>query len=120
MPHEWKSATDLAYAMAARARAGKNVLLSPETALAVAEHLAGPAIRGPTSKWNIDVYTQGSAIYRLNDKGEPAEVMAFAGNALVARAAFDYLCKHNPEDSFSQVRRAWVEAERIVDKKRSG
>ena len=119
MSREWISSTDLARAMAGRARSGKNVVLSPETALAVVEHLEGPAAsRGPTDRWSVDVHTQGSAVYRLNDKGEAAEIMAFAPNTLVAGAAFEFLCKHYPEDSFSQRRRGLVEAERVVGKRK--
>jgi hypothetical protein len=119
MPHEWKSLRHLAEAVRRKARAGKNVVLSPETALAVAEHLDGrPPSRGPDRLSNIDAFTQGSAVYRLYPNGERAELIAFASSALVARAAFDYVCERYPEDSFSQRRRAWVEAERIVQKKK--
>ncbi len=113
MPREWKSDLELALAMQEKAIAGENVVLSPETAYYLCG-LMTPKPEGPGARFRIDVHADGSAIYELDAAGEIKTVVAFARNASVARAAFDYLCKEYPEDSFSQRRRSWIEAQRIA------
>lgn len=70
--------------------------------------------RPPRDRSWIDVHAQGSAIYKLDAQGDIDEVVAFASNSIVARAAFNELCASYPRYSFSQRRRSWVEEERIV------
>ena len=104
--------------MRKRATSGRNVVLTPETALSLCsfiEDTGRPLMRGIVAPFD-----EGSAVYRVDDKGDIVELVAFARSALVARAAFDYLCDRFPEGSYSQRRRAWVEAERIVRKAREG
>lgn len=111
MERRWISTSELADAIKARAAKGKTVTLSPETAQLVAQVLEGRQITMPAT---VDVFSQGSAVYRVNEKGDIAEIVAFARSALAARAAFDYLCNRDPRASFEQRRRAWVEADRII------
>ncbi|MET3790635.1 hypothetical protein ABID37_000826 [Aquamicrobium terrae] len=75
--------------------------------------------RQPRGRSWIDVHAQGSAIYKLDAKGDIEEVVAFASNSIVARAAFNELCASYPRYSFSQRRRSWVEEERIVGEEES-
>ena len=84
-------------------------MLSPETALLVAQLIA-PA-SPPAMK---DLYAEGSTIYQLDHRGEIFQIVAWARNALVARTTFEYLCEKYPKESFSQRRRSWVEADRII------
>lgn len=104
---------ELAAAIRAQAAAGRNVVLSPETARRVAQCLDTPTPRRP-SIWNINAHADGSTVYLLDARGEIVEVVAFAKSGLVARAAFDYLCENQPKESYSQRSGARVEAERIV------
>lgn len=105
---------ELAAAIRAQAAAGRNVVLSPETARRVASHLDPPPPQ--KSIWNINAHADGSAVYQLDARGEIVEVVAFAKSTLVARAAFDYLCENRPNESYSQRNGARVEAKRIVDR----
>lgn len=105
---------ELADAIRAQAAAGRNVVLSPETALRLTQCLDTAPRRA--SIWNINVHVEGSTVYLLDARGEIAEVVAFAKSALVARAAFEYLCENHPNESYSQRSGARVEAERIVDR----
>lgn len=112
MSRNWKDMAELGAAIRERAAAGKQVVLSPETALRVAATLA-PASRRPVNGF-IDPFSEGSSVYRVNEQNDILELVAFARSALVARAAFDHLCERYPNESYSQRRRAWVEADRIV------
>lgn len=89
-------------------------IISPETARLIATLIESQ--RQYRDRFQIDVHSQGSAVYKLDAKGEIEEAVAFARNSLVARAAFNELCARYPKDSFSQRRRSWVEAERISRK----
>jgi hypothetical protein len=112
MKRKWSSATELADALRARAGEGLTTVVSPETAKLIAFLIDPP--RRPPDRFHIDAYAQGSAIYKLDAKGEIDEVVAFAKSTLTARAAFLELCESNPRYSFSQRRKSWVEDERIV------
>lgn len=117
MGKRWKSTADLAEAMRERAARGRNVTLSPETALLVAQLIAPaspPPMKDPHARFRVDLYAEGSTIYQLDHRGEIFQIVAWARNALVARTAFDYLCEKYPKESFSQRRRSWVEADRII------
>lgn len=112
MSRKWNSAAELAAALRARADEKRNTVLSPDTARLIALLLEAP--RQHRDRPWVDVHAQGSAIYKLDAKGDIEEVVAFASNSIVARAAFNELCASYPRYSFSQRRRSWVEEERIV------
>lgn len=99
-----------------RADRGQNVVLSPDTARLVAALIEERTV--PKVRSLIDPFSEGSAVYRLDHRGEIAEIVAFARNALAAKAAFEYLCAYNPNESYLQKRRAWIEGKRIVVKER--
>ena len=66
---------------------------------------------GPGAKWNIDLHSSGSCVYRLNAKGDDIEIVAWAQSSGVARAALEALRKANPDYRYQQRRRAWVESD---------
>lgn len=108
---------ELAIVFQARAEVGWNTLLSPETTLLVSKALQAylpkpPPIEtnDPGSRFCIDVFASGSAIYRML-QGEIFGVAAWAKNSLVAHAAFDRLLQQYPTDQFMQKRASWIERE---------
>ena len=113
MDRTWKTA-DLAAALRARAEAGKVVRLSPSTARLIAGLI--DQSQRPRDLSDINHFSEGSAVFRLDHRGEIAEIVAFARSALAAKAAFEYLCENYPNESYMQKRRAWVEGLRIVEK----
>ena len=90
------------------------MVLTPETARLLADAVDRRSSR--SDRLGINPFSDGSTIYRLDCEGEILEIVAFARSALAARMAFEYLCSHDPEQSFSQRRRSWVEVERIVSR----
>jgi hypothetical protein len=50
----------------------------------------------------------------LDAKGDVMEILAWARNAIVARVAFEELCRREPGYHLQQRRKSWVEEERIV------
>ena len=58
-----------------------------------------------------DFYADGSFIYRLDDRGNSVECIAWAKNAFVARKALEALRTEYPDQKFEQRRRAHVESE---------
>jgi hypothetical protein len=114
MSRQWNSLAELAAAIRTRADSGRRVILTPETARLVADAIERRPCR--PDRLRFDPFSDGSTIYRLDGRGEIIEIVAFARNALATRAAFDYLCEREPEQSFVQRRRAWIEAERIVER----
>ena len=56
--------------------------------------------------WRPDLHADGSCVYLLDDKGEIVSIEAWARSSLVANAAFEHLCAQNPQNSYSQRRRA--------------
>ncbi len=65
-------------------------------------------------KTQFDLYSSGSTIYLLDSAGNDSEVVAWAKSTMVARAAFDHLCRQYPDRSFEMRRKAWVEEERVI------
>jgi hypothetical protein len=61
--------------------------------------------------WKIDLYSEGSCVYRLDSDGEIESIAAWARNSLVAAEAFKALVKQYPNDRFEQRRRSHVENE---------
>jgi hypothetical protein len=111
----------LAAAIEDRVRCGhQRIVLSPPTALwmarqiqnAVTRQKSGPSASG--SKFCLDLYGTGSCIISLDAKGDMMEILAWARNAIVARAAFEELCRREPSYHLQQRRKSWVEEERIV------
>jgi len=115
MRRKWKDLDELLDALARRAIAGKPATLTPETAALLVNALrdAAEAAR-PSGRLSVDLYAEGSTIYQLDHRGEIFQIVAWARNALVARTTFEYLCEKYPKESFSQRRRSWVEADRII------
>ena len=115
MRKTWKDAEELADAMKARAEAGKNVVLSPPTALWLARQLHNSIAqhRAPKmkSKFDVDLHGEGSTIYRLDSAGEIDRIDAWARSTAVGRAALESLKEKYPADSFMQKRGSWVEGE---------
>lgn len=106
----WKDIDELLEALARRAIAGRQVTLSPETvALLVNTLRDATAPAKPKHKLDVDLYASGSTIYRLTAAGEDEEIVGWARNALVARAALEELMRRYPEARFMQRRRSWVE-----------
>lgn len=113
MERRWTTLDDLGAQFVERAMRGKSSTLSPATAKLVGEALIRasaprPAPRPRDKRFDVDVFSEGSAIYRLLS-GEIDETVAWAQNALVAYTAFDALVERYPKDVFSQRRRSWVE-----------
>lgn len=110
MHRKWKDLDELLDALARRAIAGKPATLTPETAALLVNALrdAAEAAR-PSGRLSVDLYAEGSTIYRLDQAGEAEEVVGWAKNALVARAALEELKRRYPEARFMQRRRSWVE-----------
>lgn len=87
-----------------RAAVGWYSRLSPETAMLVADALQAygpkpdpqPASQSPVWRLSVDMYAQGSMIFRLDAKGELAEVVAWARSSLVAGAAYERLMQQYP------------------------
>jgi hypothetical protein len=50
----------------------------------------------------------------LDANGDVMEILAWARNAIVARVAFEELCRREPGYHLQQRRKSWVEEERIV------
>jgi hypothetical protein len=61
--------------------------------------------------WKIDLYSEGSCVYRLDSDGEIESIAAWARSSLVAAEAFKALSEQYPRDRFSQRRRGFVERE---------
>jgi hypothetical protein len=120
MQKTWNDAAELANAMEERALCGGKVVLSPSTAVWIARQIhnavrrqkSGPS--APVSKFCIDLYDTGSCIISLDAKGDMTEILAWARHAIVARAAFEELCRREPGYHLQQRRKSWVEKERIV------
>lgn len=110
MRRAWKNLDELLAALARRAVAGKPVTLTPETtALLVNALRAATSSEKSRERLAVDLYSEGSTIYRLNQAGESEEVVAWGRNALVARAALEELKRRYPGARFIQCRRSWVE-----------
>jgi hypothetical protein len=109
--------SELAAAFRRRSAEGKFTRLTPETALLVAAALEAFAPKpepvqlhqSPDDRLRVDVYSTGSAVYRLRRDGGIAEVVAWARSTLVARTAYEKLVEQYPGESFMQKRRSWVE-----------
>lgn len=105
----------LASILRQRAGAGWNTPLSPETAMLVADALyayappPAPAHRGPGAHYCVDMFKDGSTVYRLHRDGEIFQIDAWARSTLVAGTAYDELVKRYPNERFMQKRRSWVE-----------
>jgi len=67
-------------------------------------------VKGP-DKFRVDLYSEGSTIYRLDAEGKDLEIVAWARSSLVARAAFLHLLKEYASDQFMQRRRSWIEGD---------
>lgn len=65
-------------------------------------------------RFNFDPYSEGSCVYETDAEGNIRELVAWAKSTLVANVAFEKLCEQNPETSYLQKRRSWVENERVV------
>lgn len=65
----------------------------------------------PNAKWRIDLYSSGSCVYRLDEHGDSVEVVAWAKNSAVARAALEAVRKEYPDYAYEQRRRAHIESE---------
>lgn len=115
MRKTWDEAAELADAIKARAESGRNVVLSPLTALWLAAQLHNSISRHRApkrkSKTDVDLYSEGSSIYRLTETGDIEQVDAWARSAMVGRAALVALGRQYPDKRFEQRRRAWVEGE---------
>jgi hypothetical protein len=109
MTRKWIHITELSAAMRERARAGKEVKLSPKTALLVAAFLEDRTLR--PDRFTVDMYKEGSAIYRLDDKGEIFQIDGWARSSLVGKVTFRALTEAYPDERFSQRRGSWVEAD---------
>ncbi|MGB3899821.1 MAG: hypothetical protein WA973_14875 [Mesorhizobium sp.] len=103
-----------------RAAAGWTTPVSAETAALVADALdayapppPAPPTKSPDSRFSLNAYMSGSAIYSLGRDGEISEVVAWAQNSLAANAAFDVLVRNNPQESYMQKRKSWVERESV-------
>jgi len=102
-----------------RAAAGWTTLLSPDTTMLISQALEEYAPKHPPlparmpqpSRFDVDMYSSGSTIYKLTASGDILEIVAWAQNSLVARVAFDELVGRYPNDRFMQKRRSWVERE---------
>jgi hypothetical protein len=106
----WKSLPAFLAKLKAKAGAGENILLSPQTArvLILLLEERKPQRRTP---WSVDLYSEGSCIYRLDVKGEILQIEAWARGTIAGRAALASLKEHNPRERFSQRRGSWVEGE---------
>jgi len=51
----------------------------------------------------------------VNRDGDIVEVVGWAKSTLVAGAAFDARCLQNPNASYQQRRKSWVEKQRAVE-----
>jgi hypothetical protein len=106
----WGSLPALVAAMKAKAVSGENIVLSPQTARLLIMLLdSKPKLQRNT--WNIDLYSEGSCIYRLDDKGEIFQIEAWARGTIAGRAALASLKEQNPKERYSQRRGSWVEGE---------
>jgi hypothetical protein len=103
----WANLADLLTAMRSRSEAGRNIVLSPETAAVIIAALE-PRPHKPTP-WQIDLYKEGSCVYRLDAKGEVFRIDAWARNTIAARGALNVLKERHPQEQFSMRRGAWVE-----------
>jgi hypothetical protein len=63
--------------------------------------------------WQPNLYSEGSCIYEVDEKGNIVELVAWARNTLAASAAFEELCGRNSKTRYQQRRRGHVENERI-------
>lgn len=126
MRWQWKTGDakadmrQLADILRQRAGVGWNTILSAETAILVAEAMEAyapappapppaPRAKSPGERFHIDLFSSGSAIYRLDDRGEIFEAKAWARNSLVAGVAFEKLVKDHPNDRYIQKRGSWIE-----------
>ena len=96
-----EEALDLAERIMARARAGRNVVLKPDTAWRVAEILRLAVrmhvlVHGPQRKWHVDLVKDGACVYQIDAAGEIESIDAWARNVLIGRAAGDALARHYP------------------------
>ena len=119
----WEDAAQLAIAMEEHILCGhRRVVLSPSTALWIARQIRNAVQRRENQKlqprkidkFAIDLYDTGSCIMNVDDEGDILEILAWARNSLVARAAFDELCRREPNYSLHQRRGGWIEGERLV------
>jgi hypothetical protein len=112
---------ELAAAIEDRVLCGGKVVLSPPTALWLARQLQSIVARQQAArsrtKFDVDLYSTGSCVMEVDGAADIVEVVGWARSSLAARAAFEYLSAHNPEKSFHQRRRSWVEAQRIVKRR---
>jgi len=114
----WESVHELADKLRQRASVAWNTVLSPATTLLVADALdqyepappSEPLPPRPHSKFHVDMFSQGSTVYRLF-KGEIHEISAWAESSIVAGVAFEKLVEQYPNERFLQKRRSWVERE---------
>jgi hypothetical protein len=104
--------------MEKRALCGGRVVLSPSTAIWIARQIQNAVRRqksGPLiSKFCVDLYDTGSCIISLDAKGDMMEILAWARNAIIARAAIEELCRREPSYHLQQRRKSWVEEERMA------
>ena len=117
-------ARNLSTAIEDRVLRGAQVIkLRPSTAMWLVQMMRNALVRHdaearssrvPDPRIDIDMYASGSRVLRVNDNADIIEIVAWANNALVARTAFDELCRREPDQSFHQRRRSWVEAERMI------
>lgn len=117
-------ARNLATAIEDRVLCGAHVIkLRPATAMWLVQMMRNAMVRHDAEtrsssvrdpRIDIDMYATGSRVLRVNDNADIIEIVAWANNAVVARAAFDELCRREADQSFHQRRRSWVEAERMI------
>lgn len=106
----------IALKLLVRAGAGKASTLRPETARQIAQALLNPPEAPPRSPTPLerlhkpDLYSEGSTVYRLDERRDILEIVAWARNSLVALAAYEELVRKYPEDRYEQRRRGWVES----------
>lgn len=112
MSRQWTTLSDLAAQLLERAEWGKTSTISADTARKIADalmRLDRPTAPQPRHRLHVDFFSGGSTIYQVGNDGELVEVVAWARNALVARAAYDEMAAREPESRFEQRRRAYVE-----------
>ena len=116
MPREWTSRAELAQALMQRGEAGREVRLSPQTAILLAQMLmpraTPPAHIDPPRRpdpWTIDLHKEGSCVYRLDGAGGIDRIDAWARSTAIGRLALAGLKDAYPKERFEQRRRSWVE-----------
>lgn len=123
----WNDAYELATAIEEHILCGhRRVVLSPSTALWIARQIQNACrdrktvIRKPDRRLEVDMFADGSRVMHVDDKGDIVEILAWAKNSVVARAAFEEICRREPTYSLHQRRGAWVEADRMVTRVQRG